>query len=67
MEMCVLVCSTIDIFYNLSICRKRALLVNNIPTIIGAVLMFVSYYAKDPWPLILGRLIIGVSCGRYYV
>lgn len=42
---------------------KRTLLLNNIPAIIGAIMMFSSYYAKEPALLITGRLVFGFNNG----
>ena len=43
--------------------RKNALLVNNIPALVGSVFMFLSYHTKHSSLLIVGRLIIGVNSG----
>lgn len=42
---------------------KRTLLLNNIPAIIGSLMIFSSYYAKGPALLIIGRLIFGFNNG----
>ena len=42
---------------------KRTLLLNNIPAIIGSLMMFSSYYAKGPALLIIGRVFFGFNNG----
>ena len=42
---------------------KRTLLLNNIPAVIGSLMMFSSYYAKGPALLIIGRLVFGFNNG----
>ena len=44
---------------------KRALLLNNIPAMIGSLMMFSSYYAKGPALLIIGRFVFGFNNGMY--
>lgn len=46
-----------------SLGSKRALLLNNIPAMIGSLMMFSSYYAKGPALLIIGRFVFGFNNG----
>ncbi|XP_015779428.1 PREDICTED: solute carrier family 2, facilitated glucose transporter member 3-like [Acropora digitifera] len=46
-----------------SLGSKRALFLNNIPAIIGSVMMFSSYYAEGPALLIIGRFVFGFNNG----
>jgi len=46
-----------------SLGSKRTLLLNNIPAVIGSLMMFSSYYAKGPALLIIGRLVFGFNNG----
>lgn len=39
-------------------------MLNNIPAIIGSLMIFSSYYAKGPALLIIGRLIFGFNNGK---
>ncbi|KAK2552706.1 Glucose transporter type 1 [Acropora cervicornis] len=46
-----------------SLGSKRALFLNNIPAIIGSVMMFSSYFAEGPALLIIGRFVFGFNNG----
>lgn len=52
------------IFFLIFLDSKRTLLLNNIPAIIGSLMIFSSYYAKGPALLIIGRLIFGFNNGK---
>lgn len=59
---------TISYFFLFIFFSKRTLLLNNIPAIIGSLMMFLSYYAKGPALLIIGRVIFGFNNGMcFYV
>lgn len=44
--------------------RKTAIMANNVPTILAALFMSLSYVAKASSLLIIGRFIIGFSSGK---
>lgn len=46
-----------------SLGSKRTLLLNNLPALLGSMMMFFSYHAKAPSLLIAGRLIVGFNSG----
>ena len=45
--------------------EKRGLLYNNVFSIVGSVLMGCCQVAGSPELLIVGRFVIGISCGKY--
>lgn len=55
--------SIVGQFIASSLGSKKTLLLNNIPAIIGSLMMFSSYYAKGPALLIIGRLVFGFNNG----
>ena len=54
--------SSEDLFFFLF--SKRTLLLNNLPALLGSMMMFFSYHAKAPSLLITGRLIVGFNSGK---
>ncbi|ESN95522.1 hypothetical protein HELRODRAFT_150702, partial [Helobdella robusta] len=43
--------------------RKYTVMLNAVPTMVGAVLSFACVYAGSPTLLLIGRFITGISCG----
>lgn len=44
---------------------KRTLLLNNLPAMVGSLMMFFSYHAKAPSLLVIGRLVVGFNGGKF--
>ncbi len=53
-----------DYFINL-LYRKGGMFINNIISFIACVLMFISKPVYSYELLIIGRFLIGLSCGKY--
>jgi len=48
------------------ICRKKAVLISNLPAIAGAVLSAVCVRMQLPELLLIGRLLTGINCGKRF-
>lgn len=46
-----------------SLGSKQTLFLNNLPAMVGSLMMFFSYHAKAPLLLIIGRLVVGFNGG----